>query len=98
MPQNSPRPNVSHRCRKGASPMTNYPIRTEPNPDLVLTESNYPRWETPDLRRAGWHSFSEIVRYGLTIRAPEVRALEKRIDHRIARLDRVRMLTAGSAF
>ena len=73
-------------------------IRTEPNSDLILAESNFPMWETPDRRRAGWHGFSEIVRYGLTIRAPEVRILEKRVDYRIGQLESVRMLTSGPAF
>ena len=78
--------------------MSTIRIKTEPNRDLTLTESNFPRWESPDNRRRGWHSFPDIVRYGITIRAPEVRVLEKRIDYRIGWLESVRRLTSGPAF
>lgn len=73
-------------------------VQSEPNRDLELSGSNYPRWETPDARRDGWHRLSDIVRWGITIRAPRVRPLLKRIDHRIGRLDGVRTLTSGAAF
>ena len=50
---------------------------TQPNPDLALADTGFVAWNVPDRRRAAFRKLRDIVRWGITIRAPEVRMLRK---------------------
>jgi CubicO group peptidase (beta-lactamase class C family) len=71
---------------------------TQPNPDLAVTASGFEDWNTPERRRAGFRSLPRISRWGISIRAPRVRALAREIDWRIGELPLVRQLTNTTAF
>ena len=59
---------------------------TQPNPDLVVAETGFVAWNEADRRRAAFRKLRDIVRWGITIRAPEVRMLGKEIEYRIGDL------------
>jgi CubicO group peptidase (beta-lactamase class C family) len=71
---------------------------TQPNPDLVVAESGFVAWNVPDRRRAAFRKLRDIVRWGISIRAPEVRMLTKEIEYRIGDLESVRRLTNTEMF
>jgi CubicO group peptidase (beta-lactamase class C family) len=71
---------------------------TQPNPDLVVAETGFVTWNVPDRRRAGFRKLRDIVRWGISIRAPEVRVLAKEIEYRIGDLESVRRLTNAQMF
>src|SRR6516225_1185868 len=71
---------------------------TQPNPDLLVAETGFVAWNVPDRRRAAFRSLRDIVRWGISIRAPEVRVLRKEIEHRIGDLESVRRLTSTEMF
>src|SRR6516164_4576897 len=71
---------------------------TQPNPDLVVAETGFVAWNVPDRRRAAFRRLRDIVRWGITIRAPEVRMLGKEIEYRIGDLESVRRLTNTEMF
>jgi CubicO group peptidase (beta-lactamase class C family) len=68
------------------------------NPDLAMRPSGLVSWNEPDQRRQSLRRLRDLVRYGLTIRAPKVRVLHKDVDPRIARLERFARLSADDAF
>ena len=71
---------------------------THPNPDLLVAETGFVAWNVPDRRRAAFRKLRDIVRWGITIRAPEVRTLRKEIEYRIGDLESVRRLTNAEMF
>jgi len=68
------------------------------NPDLEMQPSGFVQWNEPDRRRQSFRRLRDLVRHGLTIRAPRVRVLSKAVDPRIARLERLARLSADDAF
>ena len=71
---------------------------TQPNPDLLVAETGFVAWNVPDRRRAAFRNLRDIVRWGISIRAPEVRVLRKEIEYRIGDLESVRRLTSTGMF
>src|SRR4051812_12503266 len=71
---------------------------TRPNPDLVVTESGFEAWNTPERRRAGFRSLPQVSRWGITLRAPRVRVLAREIDYQIGELPIVKQMTGTEAF
>jgi CubicO group peptidase (beta-lactamase class C family) len=63
-----------------------------------VPETGFVNWNTPDNRRVGYRRLRDIVRWGISIRAPEVRVLRKEVEYRIGDLDAVRRLTATETF
>lgn len=63
-----------------------------------MQPSGFVSWNEPDRRRQSFRRLRDLVRYGLTIRAPRVRILSKAVDPRIARLERLARLSADDAF
>lgn len=51
-----------------------------PNPDLVISFDNKPKWEVPDHRRHGFHNVHTTARYAMSLRAPRILPLRKEID------------------
>ena len=74
------------------------PSDTRPNPDLVVAGNGFVTWNLPDRRRDGFRRLRDIVRWGVSIRTPDVRVLTKEVDHRIGDLDSVRRLTGTEMF
>lgn len=68
------------------------------NPQLAMQPSGFVEWNEPDRRRQSLRRLRDLVRHGLTIRAPRVRMLPKAIDPRIGRLERFARLSADDAF
>ena len=60
-------------------------IEGTPNRDLATGHDNKAHWNTPDVRRHGFHNLHTTARYALSLRAPSVRALRKEIDWTIGR-------------
>lgn len=75
-----------------------YPEHSQPNPDLVVGRAGLVEWNLPERRRHSLRNLRDLIRYGITIRAPGVRVLEKNIDPRIGAIDRIARLTTGEAF
>jgi CubicO group peptidase (beta-lactamase class C family) len=69
-----------------------------PNPDLVVRPTGLVDWNLPEHRRQSLSTLRDLVRYGMTVRAPRVRLLAKDVDHRIGGIDRVARLTTGEPF
>lgn len=74
------------------------PLTTLSNLDLTVLADNKPRWNQPDHRRHGFHNLHRLARYAMSLRAPRVLALEKRIDRRIGEMPEVRRLTGTTCF
>ncbi len=55
-------------------------ISTYPNPDLIVTHNNRPRWNQQETRRHGFHNFYRLPRYTLSFRAAQILQLETNID------------------
>jgi CubicO group peptidase (beta-lactamase class C family) len=66
--------------------------------DLTVAENGYTTWNTPERRRATFRSLRDTCRYGITIRAPRVRELERDIDLRVGELPTVRQMTTARPF
>jgi len=58
------------------------------NQDLVAQSDEMEGWNTPLNRRASFHNLHRIIRYGFSVRAPDVLKLTSCIDARIAELSR----------
>ena len=71
---------------------------TQPNPDLVVGPSQREQWNTAEVRRRHFHRLHAVVRYGISLRSPEVLMLERNIDRRIGDMPAVGKLTATTYF
>jgi CubicO group peptidase (beta-lactamase class C family) len=74
------------------------PLRTHPNPDLVVGPDLHPRWNSPRHRRQGFHSLHRIARYTQTFRAARVLDLHPATDPKTAAREDVARLTAHPWF
>jgi len=72
------------------------PVHT--NHDLVAQPGEMEGWNSPQNRRASFHNLHRIVRYGFSVRAPEVLKLTSSTDTRIVQLDSVQKLCNASTF
>ena len=68
------------------------------NQDLVSQPGEMEGWNSPHNRRASFHNLHRIVRYGFSVRAPEVLKLTSCTDERIAQLDSVQKLCNANIF
>ena len=68
------------------------------NSDLVAQPGEMEGWNSPQNRRASFHNLHRIVRYGFSVRAPEVLKLTSSTDTRIVQLDSVQKLCNASTF
>jgi len=73
-------------------------LETMRNPDLDVLNGLTSEWNKADRRRWGFHNLSEVARYGLTIRAPQVMVLSTAQDRRIGDLPSVRRMTGYPHF
>ena len=68
------------------------------NSDLHADKGQYEKWNQPQNRRWSFHHLHTIVRYGFSLRAPEILPLEPRLNPEIEKFDSVRQLTTKSSF
>lgn len=68
------------------------------NQDLVTQPGEMEGWNLPHNRRASFHNLHRIVRYGFSVRAPEVLKLTSSTDERITQLDSVQKLCNANIF
>ena len=68
------------------------------NQDLVTQPGEMEGWNLPHNRRASFHNLQRIVRYGFSVRAPQVLNLTCCTDERIAQLDSVQKLCNANIF
>ena len=68
------------------------------NPQLDVLDGRKSEWNQPAIRRWGFHNLSQITRYGLSIRSPQVMVLEKDQDRRIDELPSVRRMAGAVQF
>jgi len=68
------------------------------NQDLVSQPGEMEGWNSPHNRRASFHNLHRIVRYGFSVRAPEVLELTTSTETRIAQLDSVQKLCNANIF
>ena len=71
---------------------------THSNQDLVAQPGEMEGWNLPHNRRASFHNLHRIVRYGFSIRAPQILKLTPCSDTRIAQLDSVKKLCNANIF
>lgn len=70
------------------------PLRSLPNPDLVVLPDRFPRWNSAPFRRQGFHNLPAIARYAQSFRAGRVLDLRLSADISIPQREDVRRLTA----
>ena len=68
------------------------------NQDLVAQSDEMEGWNTPLNRRASFHNLHRIIRYGFSVRAPDVLKLTSCIDARIAELGSVQQMCSSDFF
>lgn len=90
------RPDLRAKASSQLAPVGSSEIR--PDPDLIVAENGFVTWNLPDRRRDGFRRLRDIVRWGISIRTPDVRVLTKEAEHRIGDLDSVRRLTGTEMF
>ena len=73
-------------------------MHVQANQDLVAQPGEMEGWNSPQNRRASFHNLHRIVRYGFSVRAPEVLKLTNATDTRIAQLDSVQKLCNANIF
>ena len=73
-------------------------LNFEANSALETVADHKALWNSPDFRRWGFHNLHLNVRYGMSLRADCVLALEKCLDRRIGDMPEVRRLTGSSIF
>ncbi|HIA42511.1 MAG TPA: hypothetical protein EYN87_10625, partial [Gammaproteobacteria bacterium] len=69
-----------------------------PNQDLVAQPGEMESWNLPVNRRASFHDLHRIIRYGFSVRAPDVLKLTSCIDARIAELGSVQQMCSSNFF
>ena len=63
--------------------MSEYKLKSEPNPSLVVKRDNKPKWYLPVSRREGNRNLHKINRYGLLYRSDLVLKLNKKLNKKI---------------
>ena len=67
------------------------------NSDLHADKGQYEKWNQPQNRRCSFHHLHTIVRYGFSLRAPNILALNSLVKPEIEQFDSVRQLTTKSS-
>ena len=70
--------------------MSNYKLKSEANPDLVVLRDNKPKWYLPESRREGYRNLHKINRYGLLHRSDLVLKLNKKHNKKIENIPSVK--------
>jgi len=78
--------------------MTNRKPHTYPNPDLLVTRDNRPRWNQPESRRHGFHNFYRLPRYTMSVRSAEVLDIKTNINENIGSRSDVLNMTKNEFF
>ena len=73
-------------------------MHVQANQDLVAQPGEMEGWNSPQNRRASFHNLHRIVRYGFSVRAPDVLKLTSCTDERISQLDSVQKLCNANIF
>ena len=78
--------------------MSNYKLKSELNPTLVVLEDNKPWWYLPKTRREGYRNLHKINRYGLTYRSDRVLTLNKKFNQEISKIPSVQKMIKHKYF
>ena len=70
--------------------MSNYKLKSEANPNLVVLRDNKPKWYLPESRREGYRNLHKINRYGLLHRSDLVLKLNKKHNKKIENIPSVK--------
>ena len=72
--------------------MSEYKLKSEPNPSLVVKRDNKPKWYLPESRREGYRNLHKINRYGLLYRSDLVLKLNKKLNKKIENISSVKKM------
>ena len=70
--------------------MSNFKLKSEANPSLVVLRDNKPKWYLPESRREGYRNLHKINRYGLLHRSDLVLKLNKKHNKKIENIPSVK--------
>ena len=78
--------------------MSEYKLKSEPNPSLVVKRDNKPKWYLPESRREGYRNLHKINRYGLLYRSDLVLKLNKKLNKKIENISSVKKMVKHKYF
>ena len=78
--------------------MSEYKVKSEPNPSLVVKRDNKPKWYLPESRREGYRNLHKINRYGLLYRSDLVLKLNKKLNKKIENISSVKKMVNHKYF
>ena len=78
--------------------MSEYKLKSEPNPSLVVKRDNKPKWYLPESRREGYRNLHKINRYGLLYRSDLVLKLNKKLNKKIENISSVKKMVNHKYF
>ena len=78
--------------------MSEYKLKSEPNPSLVVKKDNKPKWYLPESRREGYRNLHKINRYGLLYRSDLVLKLNKKLNKKIENISSVKKMVNHKYF
>ena len=78
--------------------MSNYKLKSEANPSLVVIRDNKPKWYLPETRRDGYRNLHKINRYGLLYRSDLVLKLENNYNQEIEKIPSVKKMLKHKYF
>jgi len=78
--------------------MSNYKLKSELNPSLVVLRDNKPKWYLPETRRDGYRNLHKINRYGLLYRSDLVLKLENNYNQEIKEIPAVKKILKHKYF
>ena len=78
--------------------MSNFKLKSEANPSLVVLRDNKPKWYLPESRREGYRNLHKINRYGLLHRSDLVLKLNKKHNKKIENIPSVKKVISHKYF
>lgn len=78
--------------------MSEYKLKSEPNPSLVVKRDNKPKWYLPESRREGYRNLHKINRYGLLYRSDLVLKLNKKLNKKIENISSLKKMVNHKYF
>ena len=78
--------------------MSNFKLKSEANPSLVVLRDNKPKWYLPESRREGYRNLHKINRYGLLHRSDLVLKLNKKHNKKIENIPSVKKIISHKYF
>ena len=78
--------------------MSNFKLKSEANPSLVVLRDNKPKWYLPESRREGYRNLHKINRYGLLYRSDLVLKLNKKHNKKIENIPSVKKVISHKYF